>query len=254
MATVPMGANFQVVSPTQLISARYDTPRQWCITVMQPVTDASGVNPWVSTFDGGAFPVVGGAIFTAPVLPVNTSLQLLLRWGAGGVAFETAFDYPFAGGVFGFTADTMDLNVGFRGVAPVYGDPLDVPVVGAFMVPGQVQDSAPLRWRELDPLGLTGFIDIGAGNTASFAVKPFTRRVRISSPDATTRYRVVFVDANNATLWEENIAIAVGPGTAVLGQSPPSSTLQVPAAAAVMTIVNNGGASVWTVEWEIGLV
>jgi len=245
LGVTPNGANFEVVTDTQLLSARHDRARQWVITLMQPVTGRSGVNPWVTTFDGTTPYPPGTGIMTAPVLPVGTSLQCLLRWGAGGIAFSTRFDYPLAGGTFGVTGDTLDLSVTYRGAAPVYNAEDLVPVVGGFMVEGLAADPTPLRWRELDPLAASGVTTIAAGADAFWGVKPFARRVRLASSDIATRYLVEFLDTAGASLWTERINLA-GIGDA--------RVITVPAAASVMRIVSNSaGSSSWAIEWEIGL-
>jgi len=239
-----------VVAPTQLISARLSHPRQWVVTLMQPVTSRSGVNPWISTFDGAAYPPVGVNIFTAPVLPVGTPMLVALRWGAGGCAFETLFNYPAGGGTFGVVADTLDLNVGFHGAALSYGDLLDVPVLGAFMVEGTAADPTPLRWRELGDPGLAGLVVIANGSDAFWAVKPYARRLRIITADQLTRYRVDWLDTASGLIVAHRFDIPAGETGNQAGVS-----LVVPATATVVRIVNNGAApAAYALEWEIGLV
>ena len=240
------GGNFVVIPQTQLIAARFKVPRQWVITLMQPVIGSSGVNPWISTFDGGSvYPAVAPAIFTAPELPVASPMEIHLRWGAGGVMFDTKFDYPAAGGTFGLTADSLNLDVSFRGALPVYNSLELVPVVGAFMVPGIAADPTPARWRELGDLG-TGYTTIVAGEDAFWAVKPYARRLRIASGDIATRYLVEWLDTAGASLWSERVNLA-GIGDA--------RTLDVPAQATVVRVVSNSATpSTWSLEWAIGLV
>jgi len=240
------GGNFVVLPQTQLIAARFKVPRQWVVTLMQPVIGLSGVSPWVSTFDGSStYPAVAPALMTAPELPVASPMEVHLRWGAGGVIFETKFDYPAAGGTFGVTADTLNLDVSFRGVLPTYNALDLVPVVGAFMVPGIAADSTPCRWRELGDAG-TGYTAIAAGEDAFWAVKPYARRLRLASSDIATRYLVEWLDTAGASLWTERVNLAaVGDARIV----------DVPAQATVVRVVSNSAApSTWSLEWAIGLV
>lgn len=239
-----------VVKPTQLISARVPEPLQWVITLMQPVTGGSGVNPWVSTFDGGAYPPVPPAIFTAPVLPLNTTgMQLVLRWGAGGCSFETQADYPARGGAFGVVADTLDLNVMFRGEPLPYASADLIPVVGAFMVEGQSPESAPLRW-----LDVPGNLTTAATATRYWAVKPYARRVRVSFTGAMAPVgtipdlQVAFLDTNNNTLWVENYET-------IANQTGLNLELNIPAQATLMSLTHNGAPVIAaTVEWMLGLI
>jgi hypothetical protein len=230
---------------TQLISARDLEPAQWLITLMQPVTGKSGVNPWISTFDGGnIFPPGAPLVFTAPLMPtdaVGNGMQVRLRWGAGGAAFETAFDYPAQGGSFSIAAEAVDLNVGFRNpVAAGYASADLVPIVGAFMVPGGYNaEPNPLRWREVP-------VTLAAVGVAWFAVKPYARRLRITSFDAATRIDVQWADSGGATLQSRRFDLA-GVGADIL--------LDVPALATVVEIVNRGaGNATYAPEWHIGLV
>lgn len=250
LSTQPGTGGLIVSGPTQLISARTGSPKQWLITLMQPTTSRSGINPWGSTFDGGAFPPVPPAIFTAPVLPDQAQgMQVRLRWGAGGVAFETAFDYPAAGGAFGLTAEYVDLNVGFKApvVAP-YATADLVPIVGAFMVPGSAADPSPLRW-----LDVPGNLTTSALATRSWAVKPFARSVRLSFAGAMAPVgtipdiQVAFLDTNNASLWLQNYDVIAGQTGLILD-------VEVPRQATVMSLTHNGAPVIGVVvEWVIGL-
>ena len=223
-----------LLQPTQLISARIDKPRQFIVTLQQP-TKANTVTPWLDAFNG-VIPYVAGVAFGAP-----RGMQFLrckLRWGAGGVAFQTEFDYPSTGDAFGVTCDQMDLTVESAIPLPI---PIEeVPVIGAWYVEGQAADPSPLRWRELSAI-------INAGASLSWSVKPYTRAVRLGfqGRPAAGDTTITFLDVDANVLWTErpNFAGAV------------SSTLvlEVPAHASVMTIASVAGQAV-TVEWVAGLV
>ena len=239
LSTQPTTGGFSV-QPTQLISHREPSgPRQWLITVMQPVMGSSGVNPWVSTFDAGIYPPVLPAIFTAPNLPDAQGLQLFIRWGAGGFAFETRADYPAAGGAFSLAAETVDVNVGFRGTGGVYASLPAVPVVGAFMVAGSSPEPCPLRWldRPSGPLSTAGVA------AAYWAVKPFSRRCRISlTGAAAASVDVAMLDTANATLWVQRVS-----GPAVVD-------INVVGQATLLSVTNNtAGVIGVNIEWAIGL-
>ena len=238
LSTQP-GAGGFVAQATQLISHREPSPKQWLITMMQPVTGSSGVNPWVSTFDGGIYPPVPPAIFTAPNLPDAQGLQLLIRWGAGGFAFETRADYPAAGGVFSLAAETVDVNVGFRGTGGVYATAGAIPVVGAFMVEGSCPDPAPLRWLDR----ATGPLSTAGTAAAYWAVKPFSRRCRISLTGAVAAsVDVAMLDTANATLWVQRMSGPAVFDVNVVGQ------------ATLLSITNNtAGVISAQIEWAIGL-
>ena len=223
-----------LLQPTQLISARVDKPRQFIVTIQQP-TKANTVTPWLDAFNG-AIPYVAGVAFGAP-----RGMQFLrckLRWGAGGVAFVTEFDYPSTGGAFGVTCDQMDLTV--ESAIPFVIPIAEVPVIGAWYVEGQAADPSPLRWRELSAI-------IGAGAALSWAVKPYTRAVRLgfSGRPAVGDTTIRFLDVDANVLWTERPDFAVNPLSSIV--------LEVPAHASVMTIASVAGQAV-TVEWMAGLV
>jgi len=235
--------------PTQLISARdKGAPKQWCVTLAPPSTD-NGSIPWESSFDGAVFPPVPPAIFTAPIFAGSASnavlnaLQLNLRWGAGGVAFQTRFDYPQMGGVFGIIADHVTLDAVFRGGRTFPGGaptPATTPVLGAFMVEGKVADPSPLRWLEkfqtLDAVGIW------------WAIKPYSRAVRISVVSAGAQNILVeFADSNGNVIRAESFAVPVTAGVTVTYDLTSIATL-VKLTADVET-----GSAV-SVEWKIGLV
>lgn len=255
---VPKGA--------QLISSREDIARQWVITLAPVTTVGQPTLPWQSTqrngtsgpdFDGGLVAPPGNPpTFTAPALPMAAALssgqqpglQATLRWGAGGVAWETAFDYPAAGGVFGITADAVDLNVALkvlRGAYAVFATAGEVPVVGAFMVPGQAASPTPLRWVEDSQA-------IAFGTSRFWAVKPFARTLLLSETSSTAftkPIRVNWVDKNNNSVWTDEInqaASAVGF----------RHMLDVPPGAVAIEVANTDPAvnAVMWLQWFIGLV
>lgn len=233
-----------VLLPTPLIRANLPDPRQLLVTVMPP-TKGDGVTPYASTFDGAAYPPVGGNIFTAPVLPgVLTALQVLVMWGAGGIRYQTAFDYPAVGGTFSITADSLDVSVGFKGnPAPiVFASENEVPVVAAQYVEGAPVDPTPMAWLET-PLALGGLAD------AFYAIKPFTEDVNLwvgTTGAAVERYGVEFLNTAGATLVSADFLVQA-PGSDV-------RTLQVPRQATVMRVVNRTAvAKTVSIEWGIGL-
>ena len=173
MNTQPNGAAF-VLTQTSLLSQRIKQPQQLMITLMSIARGPNGTTPWSDTFNNtNTAPTALNS--TAPVLPDgNRGLQLYLRWGSGGAAMETRFNYPVQGGTFGLTADSVDLSVLAPSGAPfTYTSLNDVPQVGAWMCPGQAANPTPLRWPE-------GLSIIPTGQSKYFAVKPFARQVEVS--------------------------------------------------------------------------
>lgn len=193
MNSVDIAGGLVRVEKTQLISARVDAPRQFVVTLQQ-ISTAQGSTPWEASFDGylGTW-VPPNLVFNAPAVPsvsvggqFSTVLQCNLRWGAGGVSFTAAFDYPVMGGSFGIVADTMDINVGFRGNAlPTGIEPDRVPVIGAFMVEGVAADPTPLRWAESTDA-------FAPGEFLWWSVKPYARRLRLMLPFAATAGGLVY--------------------------------------------------------------
>jgi hypothetical protein len=235
---------------TQLISARNLAPRQWVVTLMQPVSGDSGISPWISTFDGGiVYPPVAPAIFTAPQMPASAfepGLQVTIRWGAGGAAWQTKFDYPAVGGMFGITADALDLDVDFRDPAAiaVYATEGQIPVIGAFMVEGVNIEPTPLRWRE-DP------VDLATNVPAFWAIKPYARRLRLATHVDTTLI-VSWLDRTGNNLWQDIVRPAVGNGAVTaLGVEAILPVVQN----AVAIAVNSDAVAVAVInlEWQIGL-
>lgn len=228
------------LAETQLIRASVERPRQFMVTVAPP-TRGNGALPYVSTFDGGAYPPVAPALYTAPPLPDPAgALQLFVRWGAAGVSFETAFDYPALGGVFGITCDTVDVNVRVKGPQPIaFADENEVPNVGAFLVEGTPADPSPMAWLE-SPASIV------PGNDVFYAVKPFSREVRIRTSGA-TRMTIEWLNTAGTTLASRELTV-VAPDDLFIVEP-------VPRQASVLRIVVTTGSNpsaVYT-EWGIGL-
>jgi hypothetical protein len=235
--TTQVDAGQFVAQPTQLISARNLQPRQWVITLAQVTRGEEGTTPWQFS-EGGTLL----APTTVPVIPgpstTGQALAVDLRWGAGGASFNTLFDYPLAGGTFGVTADTLDLNVRFRVQPPApYASLNLVPVIGAFMVPGNETSELPLRWFDNVVGGAPG------ASPRFWTVKPYSRRVKISITANSATPSLRFLDA-----LTNNIQVTPLPATDF------TQVFEVPAQAAYMCVVTGAGAgaTIW-VEWQIGL-
>lgn len=234
-----------VLQDTPLIRQSFNKGTELLVTVMPP-TKGNGITPYVSTFDGLAYPPVGGAIFTAPTLPGTTSsLQILVSWGAGGIRYQTAFDYPALGGTFSITCDTLDVSVRLRGVPPPgaqYTDPNEIPVIGAHYVEGAPVDPTPMAWME-PVLGLAG------GADAFWAVKPFAKDVIITvgaTGAAVERWGYDWLNTAGAVLASFD-RLFQAPGSEIV-------TLQVPRVATVLRVVNRTAvAKSLNIEWGIGL-
>lgn len=239
METVPSGVNF-VLRKTQLIRQQHMPMGEYLVTMMPP-TRGDGVVPYVSTFDGAAYPPVGATIYTAPALPDPAScLQVSVDWGAGGIRYQTAFDYPALGGTFSITCDRMDISVGVKGnQAIAYNDINLVPVVGAFYVIGAPVDPTPMAW--LEPVG-----GVLAGADAFWAVKPFSKELVFSVAGAATTTRIEFLNTLGTTLWSRQYVR--GAGTSDI-----ADVVQVPRQATVVRFVCLGGAATIYLEWGIGL-
>jgi hypothetical protein len=240
------------VQATQLISARFDAPRQFIVTVAPAARADADVLPWSSiNIDGGAptgFPQTPNN-FNAPVVDVlaafGNSLRLEMRWGAAGAAWVTQFDYPLAGGAFGVTADMLDLNVATTGTANI-ATLGQLPVVGAFMCAGAPAHPQPMRWREI-PNQLTA--SGGATPARVWAVKPYARQLSIASFNCQSGVRVDFMSASLVNTFQ----------TYRFGQASPIGFLQVvdvPANAAIVKVTNLDATNVCDVslDWLIGFV
>ncbi len=233
---------------TQLISARLDVPRQFIITMAQ-ATIPNGTTPWEQNWDGAA---AIGSVFTAPGIPTISlssvtlafQLQCIMRWAAGGVSYETRFDYPVAGGSFGVTADQLDLNVFIRPGQQLGIEPEIVPVIGAWMVEGQAADPTPMRWAERP-------IIANAASTHYWSVKPYARKLHIVAPLTTLITGQFFaVSGIGATVGlREFRAQEPTAGAGV------DTFVDVPAGAEIVSIVNSGSAaSTIYAEWHMGFV
>lgn len=233
-----------ILLDTQLITARWEQARQWIVTLM-PTLKHDGNVPWTATFDGttGPFPPVLPNFFTAPVLPdAPFFAKCELRWGAGGTAFTTRFDYPVHGCIFGVTADTFDLNVVWPPEVVA-----EVPDVGAFMVPGVAADQTPLHW--LEPLLAGIAASPGPGNIGVWSVKPWAReaRIAVSAPGggAIGAVQVTWQNTAGAVVFSERKAITA---------SGEAFSVEVPGAATILRLANLGAVPIDAfVEWQIGL-
>lgn len=230
-----VGTN-RTILETSLIRANIPTPRQWLVTLMTP-TVGNGVTPYRATFDGGAaFPPAG--TFTAPTLPNPVAaLMVKVLWGAGGVRFETQFDYPALGGTFSITADAMDISVLPRSNAVIsYTLPNDIPVIGAFYVPGAPVDDTPMAWLETP-------VNIAVAASAFWSVKPFAKDVLVwlGAQDAT----LTWLNTQGFTVAQERIVVAA-PATVQVRRD-------VPRQASVLQVTNNAGGIAAFLEWGIGL-
>lgn len=224
---------------TQLIREQTLPMGQYLVTMMPP-TRGDGVVPYVTTYDGTAvYPAPAPLINTAPILPdPAAALQVAVSWGAGGVRYQTAFDYPVVGGTFSITCDAMDVNVSVKGGQVIaYNDVNLIPVVGAFYVLGAPVDDTPMAW--LEPV-----IAVPAGGVANFAVKPFAKELAFSANIAVS-VRVSFMNAAGTLLWDRLY-------TKVAGTTDIADTVQVPRQAAVVAITAAAGTAIF-LEWGIGL-
>jgi hypothetical protein len=233
------GGAYRLERETSLISMRHPEPRQWLVTIMQTVQGSSGVTPWISDIDGQT---TLSNVFTAPELVDTTKLRMRLRWGAGGTRFETEADYPFAGGVFGVTADAFDLDVIVVGTLPTYAEVGLVPVVGGFMVPGTAADPTPLQWRDVQ-----GTMLAASADSRLWAIKPYARTVQLAmagpASAAACRLLVTFI----------NRAFAVVGSLTVEGAWAPVVT--VPHGAVAMMLTNPTAADTTVIpSWRMGLV
>lgn len=249
MVTDAQGAGV-ILRSTQLISARVNAPKQWLVTIAQAARPGQPT-PWVASFDGA--PYDNTAIFGAPVVPQQPGvdiglLQCRVLWGAGGVRYAASFDYPAMGGVFGVTADTLDFNVALRNDgAQTAIAPDQIPVVGAFMVEGRPADPTPLRWLEL-----ATSIAVNAG--ASWSVKPFARKLRVTAPGsqkATLAWLIVSGVPGNTAVIENTTLVETTAGQGI------DAVVDVPAQAeiaGVTGITHTGGLpQFYTLEWRMGL-
>jgi hypothetical protein len=233
---------FQMVE-TSLLRANMPIPRQWLVTLAAPMRGPQPL-PYRATFDGTST-APDATNFGAPPLvsvgqPLET-LQVTLRWGAGGVRSQTAFDYPMLGGTFSVTADSMDVGVTSKyGSAVTFGSAGEIPIVAGWYVEGAPVDDTPMGWSELP-------CTIAALGNAYFSVKPYAKELLVSITDA-DQVRVEWQNAAGATLAVVRVFanVATSPGD--------QPVLQVPRQAVVARVVNDGASPVSVyLEWGIGL-
>jgi hypothetical protein len=179
---------------------------------------------------------------------MTQAVQAKLRWGAGGVAYETRFDWPTLGAVFGVLADTLDLNAVIKGgsASSVAFPSLDVvPVLGAFMVPGFGIDPAPLRWFEANSA------PVPMGASVYFAVKPFARKLSVVGPFARDFVEVRWEDSSGTTIRVQAFRFPTAPAFGDM-----DVVLDVPSGASFVKITNAPlapNAVTFLCEWKIGL-
>jgi hypothetical protein len=245
--STPVGATFVSQNEVQLISARVKKPTQWTITLQPMVrTDATTI-PWATAgVDGQVGVVPTPANTTAPVLVPSTSFRCVLRWGAGGVAGETRFDYPYAGCVFSIVADNVDLKViDPASATATYASQGQVPRFGAFMVPGTPGDVDPLTFGDVQ-----SSTSQAIGQVAYWFIKPYARTVRINQlliANAAQAFSVEILDGGGVPLVASFRYLDTGNG-------PPE--LPVPAGAEYLRVTNltgGGGGQVFRPIWTIGL-
>lgn len=244
VAVKPIAGGFEMTE-TSLLRANWPIPRQWLVTLAPPMRGPQPL-PYRATFDGVSPGVVPtGVNFGAPQMasvgqPLET-LQVKLRWGAGGVRSETRFDYPMLGGTFSITADSMDIGVASKYASAVtFGSPEEIPIIAGWYVEGAPVDNTPMGWSEL-PCG------INAGSDAYFSVKPYAKELLLSIQTA-TQVRLEWLNANTALL----ALVRVFP--TVIASPSDQPVIQVPRQAALLRVVNDSGANgTFYLEWGIGL-
>lgn len=250
LAPFPAPPGTFLLKSTQLIRAQSkEHPRQWMVTMMPPTTQ-SGVLPYMSTFDAGPY-VPGSGDYSAPVLPdVFAALQVALDWGAGGIRYQTRFDYPAIGGTFGVVADMMDVNVQLKPSVgqPIAYNPEDVPVVGAFYVDGAPSDPVPMSWLEspqdLAPEG---------GNDANYSVKPFSKYLNVGMfatqiVDTPGALLVQWLNTSGSLLSQNQLQIRFEAAYEAFRR------IRVPRQATVVRFVNLGLRPITVYpEWEISI-
>ncbi len=229
IAPFPVDTTGRVTGNVQLISERVGHPSQWVITVT-PMTLAGsrGVIPWRSPVDAQVNQLpVGAFVGTVPAAAQQSlPYQLDVSWGAGGAINRARMDYPLAGGTFGLLADMLDVNV-ISGSSALVLSPENVPVFGAFMVPGQSSSESTMRF-----LDAPSSVAQAVGDFAFWAVKPFARSVYITQlepSNAAVAYSVEFLDGAGSVAWATFRAVD---GTSV------PQPLPVPSSSVYMRITN----------------
>jgi hypothetical protein len=243
----PVPGGFAVASEVQLISARVVDPMQWVVT-LQPVTRrASQVWPWDSPWDGAAaLPITG-------TVPQNISegYKVRMTWGAGGIRGDAVFDYPMAGGSFSVCADTLDLkafNPNPLAGTGIYSTVDDLPVFGAFMVPGQSASGVGMRLNDV-----AQSFAAGPGDTAWWAVKPYSRYLWVAQRDIanTGLYEVRFQAAGGNEVWNTGQATGAGStdGSIVSSARGP---IMVPPESTIVALTNRSASQmIWALTWEM---
>jgi hypothetical protein len=241
--SVPAPGGFSVQQNVQLISARVVDPCMWVVT-LQPVTRfASQVWPWDAPWDGAALLPITGTV------PQNISAGYKVRmtWGAGGVRGDAVFDYPMAGGSFQVCADTLDLQVfDPTNAVEIFPTEADLPVFGAFMVPGVSSSGAGMRLNDV-PQSFAA----APGNTARWSVKPYSRWLYVAQRDITTlgNYEVRFLAAGGNEVWNSGTANGAGSSNGSISGHQP---IMVPPQATRVDLTNNGAAQmIWALTWEM---
>lgn len=242
VVTSPITGGFQMVN-TPLLRANMPIPRQWLVTLAPPMRGPQPL-PYRATFDGTST-VPTAANFGAPQMvsvgtPLET-LQVTVRWGAGGVRSQSAFDYPMLGGTFSLTADSMDISVAAKyGGAVTFGSAAEIPILAGWYVEGSPCDPTPMAWSELP-------VTVNAGSDAYWSIKPYAKEL-VASVIGTTQARFEWLNAAGSTL----ATVRVFP--TVIGAPTDQPVLQVPRQAALLHVVNDGvGNATVSLEWGIGL-
>lgn len=239
---VPVAGGFSANNNVQLISARANQPTQWCVT-LQPLNNFGAQQvPWFAPWDGTATVLPNPG--SVPIVGPSTPYRVTLEWGAGGVRSSAVFDYPYAGGVFGIVADTLDLNVADpTNGSTVYASTAEIPVFGAFMVPGSPTNPAPMHMTEV-PSGA-----LAAGAQVVYSIKPYSRGLWVSQlipANAAVRYSVEFLDLAGTPLWATYRAVD--------GDSVPQP-MPVPGGSVLVRITNltaGGAGQQFRPLWEMG--
>lgn len=246
--STPVIGGFQLTNNVQLISERVDHPQQWVIT-LAPITlqRAVGVLPWLATFDGQVGVLPPTVPNNVPIVGVpSVPFRVLLAWGAGGVRYQTVFDYPVAGGTFGLLADTLDLNV----VDPVLGTTTvttldDTPVFAAFMAPGSPGGHCTMMLSDR-----SSSAGQAIGQFAFWSIKPFARRLWMTQlvyANANVPYLVEMSDAGGTPLFAS--------AQVTDGRSFPQP-IPVPSGSALLKVTNlaaGGAGQIFRPLWEIEL-
>lgn len=247
MDTSPVAGGGAQLVETSLLRANFAKPRQWLVTLAPPMRGAQPL-PYRATFSGvtpGVVPTVGN-FGAPPITSVGTPQETLaarVRWGAGGVRSETAFDYPMTGGTFAITADSMDISVAAKfGGTVVFGAQDEIPVVAGWYVEGAPVDATPMAWAEIP-------VTVAGGNDVYFAIKPYAKTVTIRADTtgaAVERIQVEWLKSD-ATLVARNVYDVQAPSSFDL-------VLEPVHAATVLRLVASGAvAKTFYVEWGIGL-